>query len=160
MHEPQAFPAFAPSLPCPAPEPFSGLSLLPEALTASMQQVPGRISYRGARQADARMTHQRAELARKHVEAALYVEAKAALMAPPYGQAKPTEAAIDAHIHTDPALRARLDAAFEVEFAAERAYEEAKAIFAAVKEEANMVAEAARTLRSEMANLDPTLKQR
>lgn len=150
---------FAPTLPnATHPEPFSGLSLLPEALTNSMQQVAGRISYRGARQAEMRVAFQRAELARKHVEADLYVEAKSMLMAPPHNQAKPTEAGINAHIHTTPALRERLDAAFEREFAAERAYEEAKAVFTAVKEEANMVAEAARSLRAEMAHLEPTVR--
>ena len=153
MNEPTRSPLFDPTR-----AGFSGLSLLPESLTASMQQVAGRISYYGAAQAAARTELQRAELARKHVEAELYVEAKSMLMAPPHSQAKPTEAGINAHVHTDPALRERLDAAFEREFASERAYEEAKALYAAVKEEANLVAEAARTHRAEMANLDPTIR--
>lgn len=137
------------------PEPFRALSLSNEALSASMQSVPGRISYYGGRAADARRAFQTAELARKNEEAALYVAAKAELGTAPKA---PTEASIEAYIRTAPHLRARLDAAYQREFDAEHAYEVAKATFAATKEEASMVAEAARNARAEMAHLDPTIR--
>lgn len=137
-----------------APGAFYALSMSNEALSNSMQSVPGRISFYGGRAADARRAFQLAELARKNEEAALYMAAKAELAGAPKA---PTEAAIEAHIRTAPHLRARLDAAYQREYDAEHAYEVAKATFAAAKEEANMVAEAARNARAEMAHLDPRI---
>lgn len=137
------------------------LTLTPELLSQEMAQVAGRISYVGGMLADAREELLRAEHERKREESACYLLARAALEATTTnvkGEAKaPTEKQIDAYMRTNAPLAQRLLAAMEREAVAEARVETLRADYAAVKVEADLIAEVARNQRAEMQNLNPTV---
>lgn len=146
-------------------KPFISLEIRHESLASAYAQVPGRISEYGAAAAEARVAHQRAEHERKREEALCYQLARAQLEMPAPGDGEkkassrgPTEAQVEAHMRTSAQLAGRLLAACEKEWLAEADYEVARSNFQAVRAEADLVAEAARDRRAELANLDPTLR--
>ena len=145
---------------------FVPLEIRHESLASAYAQVPGRISEYGAAAAEARVAHQRAEHERKREEALCYQLARAQLEMPAPGEGEgrkassrgPTEAQVEAHMRTSAQLAGRLLAACEKEWLAEADYEVARANFQAVRAEADLVAEAARDRRAELANLDPVMR--
>ena len=139
--------------------PFQPLDIDLATLSHAYGQVPGRISAQGGEVAAARLAYQRAEHERKREEALCYQLARVELEQARGAKGKaPTEAQVDAHMRTDPALSARLLAACEAEWVAEAAYEVARSNYKAVVTEGDMVAEAARDRREEMRQIDPTLR--
>lgn len=137
------------------------LTLTPELLSQEMAQVAGRISYVGGALATAREELLRAEHERKRTESLCLLKARLDLEGvnkTAKGESKgPTEKQVDSHMRTDPALSAQLNIAVEREIVAEARVETLRADYAAVKVEADLIAEVARNQRAEMQHLNPTV---
>lgn len=132
-------------------------------LSAALAGVPGQISEAGRRVAQGQYELAEAKAHLDREEAFCYQAARIALTGAcgkdSKGQDKdPTEAQVKAHMRTDSALWDRYYAAYVASELAEARHESLRSDYRAVCLEADMIAEASRNARAEMAHLDPSLR--
>ena len=132
-------------------------------LTAALAGVPGQISEAGRRVAQGQYELAEAKAHLDREEAFCYQAARIALTGAcgkdSKGQDKdPTEAQVKAHMRTDSGLWDRYYAAYVASELAEARHEALRSDYRAVCLEADMIAEASRNARAEMAHLDPSLR--
>ena len=132
-------------------------------LSAALAGVPGQISEAGRRAAQGQYELAEAKAHLDREEAFCYQAARIALTGAcgkdSKGQDKdPTEAQVKAHMRTDSGLWDRYYAAYVASELAEARHESLRSDYRAVCLEADMIAEASRNARAEMAHLDPSLR--
>lgn len=132
-------------------------------LSAALAGVPGQISEAGRRVAQAQYELAEAKAHLDREEAFCYQASRIALQGTcgqdSKGQAKdPTEAQVKANMRTDSTLWERYYSAYIAAELAEARHESLRSDYRAVCLEADMIAEATRNARAEMAHLDPTLR--
>lgn len=132
-------------------------------LSAALAGVPGQISEAGRRVAQGQYELAEAKAHLDREEAFCYQAARIALTGAcgkdSKGQDKdPTEAQVKAHMRTDSGLWDRYYAAYVASELAEARHEALRSDYRAVCLEADMIAEASRNARAEMAHLDPSLR--
>ena len=132
-------------------------------LSAALAGVPGQISEAGRRVAQAQYELAEAKAHLDREEAFCYQASRIALQGTcgqdSKGQAKdPTEAQVKANMRTDSVLWERYHAAYVASELAEARHEALRSDYRAVCLEADMIAEASRNARAEMAHLDPSLR--
>ena len=132
-------------------------------LSAALAGVPGQISEAGRRVAQAQYELAEAKAHLDREEAFCYQASRIALQGTcgqdSKGQAKdPTEAQVKANMRTDSTLWERCYSAYIAAEMAEARHESLRSDYRAVCLEADMIAEATRNARAEMAHLDPTMR--
>ena len=132
-------------------------------LSAALAGVPGQISEAGRRVAQAQYELAEAKAHLDREEAFCYQASRIALQGTcgqdSKGQAKdPTEAQVKANMRTDSMLWERYYSAYIAAELAEARHESLRSDYRAVCLEADMIAEATRNARAEMAHLDPTMR--
>ena len=132
-------------------------------LSAALAGVPGQISEAGRRVAQAQYELAEAKAHLDREEAFCYQASRIALQGTcgqdSKGQAKdPTEAQVKANMRTDSTLWERYYSAYIAAELAEARHESLRSDYRAVCLEADMIAEATRNARAEMAHLDPTMR--
>lgn len=132
-------------------------------LSAALAGVPGQISEAGRRVAQAQYELAEAKAHLDREEAFCYQASRIALQGTcgqdSKGQAKdPTEAQVKANMRTDSTLWERYYSAYIAAELAEARRESLRSDYRAVCLEADMIAEATRNARAEMAHLDPTMR--
>ncbi len=130
-------------------------------LSAALAGVPGQISEAGRRVAQGQYELAEAKAHLDREEAFCYQAARIALTGACGKDSKgqrPTEAQVKAHMRTDSGLWDRYHAAYVASELAEARHEALRSDYRAVCLEADMIAEASRNARAEMAHLDPSLR--
>lgn len=132
-------------------------------LSAALAGVPGQISEAGRRVAQAQYELAEAKAHLDREEAFCYQASRIALQGAcgqdSKGQAKdPTEAQVKANMRTDSTLWERYYSAYIAAEMAEARHESLRSDYRAACLEADMIAEATRNARAEMAHLDPTMR--